>query len=244
MKQNIYDDPVFFEKYKDLRDNDKGINEWIEQPVMRQLMKIPAGAHVLDIGCGLGHQISYLLQQSPASIIGVDIAEKMLAEVARRIQHPTVELICSAIEDYPIRENHFDLIVSSMTLHYVQDLPELFRHISKGLKPGGQFIFSMEHPVCTAWLKGWIEAEGTKIWPVAEYAREGIRYQHWFVADVIKYHRKLSTIINDLIRAGFQIDHIAEPVPTPEVLVSRPDLAPHLERPPVLIIGTTRQSSL
>lgn len=30
MKQNIYDHPVFFEKYKDLRDNDRELNELIE----------------------------------------------------------------------------------------------------------------------------------------------------------------------------------------------------------------------
>ncbi|SHG03841.1 class I SAM-dependent methyltransferase [Pedobacter caeni] len=241
MKQNIYDHPVFFEKYKDLRDNDKGLNELIEQPVIRKLIKNPAGSNVLDIGCGLGQQLAYILTKSPGSVTGVDISRKMLDELKRRIPADRVELVCSAVEDYAIRENHFDLILSSMTLHYVEDLPGLFDRIYKGLKTGGQFIFSIEHPVCTALMKGWITTEGTKVWPVAGYANEGIRHQNWFLEGVVKYHRKLSTIVRDLMAVGFQIDHMEEPVPTAAVLSGRPDLEQHLDRPPILIISVSRK---
>lgn len=240
MKQNIYDHPVFFEKYKDLRDNDKGLNELIEQPVIRKLIKNQAGANVLDIGCGLGQQLAYILTKSPGSVIGVDISRKMLDELRKRITSDHLELACSAIEDYAIKENHFKLILSSMTLHYVQDLNGLFDRIYRGLKNGGQFIFSIEHPVCTALMKGWVTTEGTKLWPVAHYAIEGIRHQNWFLEGVVKYHRKLSTIVMDLIAAGFHIDHIEEPVPTATVLTARPDLEQHLDRPPILIIAVSK----
>lgn len=191
MKQNIYDHPVFFEKYKDLRDNDKGLNELIEQPVIRKLIKNPAGANVLDIGCGLGQQLAYVLTKLPGAVTGVDISTKMLDELKKRLPADRVELVCSAIEDYHIIENHFDLILSSMTLHYIQDLHGLFDRIYKGLKKGGQFVFSIEHPICTALMKGWITAEGRKVWPVAGYANEGLRHQNWFLEGVVKYHRKI-----------------------------------------------------
>jgi len=61
MKQNIYDDPVFFENYKDLRDNDKGLNGAIELPAFRKLIVNIENSIILDLGCGLGHQIQYLL---------------------------------------------------------------------------------------------------------------------------------------------------------------------------------------
>lgn len=241
MKQNIYDHPIFFEKYKDLRDNDRGLNELIKQPVIRKLIKNPAGANILGIGCGLGQQMAYILTKSPRSVTGVDISKKMLDELKKRLPADRVELVCSAIEDYHIIENHFDLILSSMTLHYIQDLPKLFDSIYKGLKKGGQFVFSIEHPVCTALMKEWIMTEERKVWPVADYANEGLRYQNWFLEGVVKYHRKLSTIVTDLIAIGFQIDHIEEPVPTTAVLSERTDLEQHLDRPPILIISISKK---
>lgn len=76
MKQNIYDNPEFFEAYKDLRDQDKGLNELLEQPLMKRLMYNANGKSILDIGCGFGHQIQAVLEQNPIAITGIDISEK------------------------------------------------------------------------------------------------------------------------------------------------------------------------
>ena len=53
MSQNIFDDPVFFEGYYQLR---QGLNykDLFEQPAMRRLLPDVAGKRVLDIGCGYG----------------------------------------------------------------------------------------------------------------------------------------------------------------------------------------------
>ena len=113
MKQNIYDNSTFFESYKDLRNNDKGLNEIIEQPVMNRLLKNIQNATILDIGCGLGHQIERLLDQQPKKIIGIDISQKMLQAAKKRVNHNTVDFICSPIENYVIAQNYFDLVLST-----------------------------------------------------------------------------------------------------------------------------------
>jgi hypothetical protein len=117
-----------------------------------------------------------------------------------------------------------------------KNLDVVFNNIYSGLKPGGQFVFSVEHPVCTALLKNWIDTSDGKIWPIARYGYEGIRYQDWFVAGIQKYHRKMSSIVNFLIKSGFIITKIEEPEPAKALIKKRPELAGHAERPPVLII--------
>lgn len=235
MKQNIYDNPHFFEKYKDLRDQDKGINELLEQPVIKRLMTTVENKTILDLGCGLGQQIQSLLSQKPKQIIGVDISQKMIKEAQNRISSPKAQWICEAVEDYELGENRFDIILSSMTFHYVEDLKSLFRKIFNALHPGGQFLFSLEHPICTSILRslnGEINEPG--------YAVEGSRKQDWFVSDVIKYHRKVSTIVENLLALGFVMKNLEEPVPDAKLLQRRPDFQKHIERPPVLILNVIK----
>ena len=241
MKQNIYDNPEFFEAYKDLRDQDKGLNELLEQPVMKRLMYNANEKSILDIGCGFGHQIQAVLEQSPFTITGIDISEKMIAEAKRRLDDSRVFLQCTAIEDYTIEPKNFDIVISSMALHYIEDIKPLLHKIYEGLNNKGQFLFSVEHPVCTASQNGWKEVNGSPSWLLNQYGKEGIRKQNWFVDGVIKYHRKLSTLVNELSEAGFCIKNIEEPTPDEALLISRPDFRLHVERPPIVIFNCIKE---
>lgn len=241
MKQNIYDNPEFFEAYKDLRDKDKGLNELLEQPVMKRLMYNANGKSILDIGCGFGHQIQVVLEQNPIAITGIDISEKMIAEVKRRLDDSRVSLQSTAIEDYTIEPKTFDIVISSMALHYIEDIKPLLHKIYEGLNNKGQFLFSVEHPVCTASQNGWKEVNGSPSWLLNQYGKEGIRKQNWFVDGVIKYHRKLSTLVNELSEAGFCIKNIEEPTPDESLLISRPDFRLHVERPPIVIFNCIKE---
>ncbi|GLI07526.1 hypothetical protein YDYSG_35560 [Paenibacillus tyrfis] len=58
--------------------------------------------------------------------------------------------------------------------------------------------------------------------------------------NVIKYHRTLSTYINDLIDAGFRIRAVKEPIPSEEMLKSEPDMQDELRRPMFLIISAEK----
>lgn len=240
MKQNIYDDPDFFSGYKALRDGDKGLNELLEQPVMKNLLHPIQDKTILDMGCGLGHQIQALLQQHPKHITGLDISQKMLNEAQSRILFSNVEWICSALEDFDFGKNKFDLVISSMTLHYIENLDTLFQKIYSGLKPGGQFLFSMEHPICTAALQPWKELDAKKYWLVNRYSEEDLRKQDWFVKDVEKYHHQLSTIVNALLKAGFLLKNMEEPSPGKELLQLRPDFEQHIHRPPIVIMNAEK----
>lgn len=54
-----------------------------------------------------------------------------------------------AMEDINKIDNKFDVIVSSLAIHYVEDFCKLCSDVSSLLNEGGYFIFSQEHPIGT-----------------------------------------------------------------------------------------------
>jgi SAM-dependent methyltransferase len=224
--QNIYDDATFFEGYKLLRDGDTGLNGALEIPALHRLLPNLSNLHVLDLGCGFGEFARFARTQGAASVTGVDISRRMLEEATQRTSDASVTYLRSPIEQYAPTPRSLDLVVSSLALHYVEDYAGLVERVFQGLKPGGRFLFSVEHPVCTAYPAGWArDAEGRKRhWPLDHYRQEGERDTRWFVDGVIKYHRTVETYVNTLIWSGFLLEHLGEPAPTTEVLKVRPTL--------------------
>ncbi|MBM7569262.1 class I SAM-dependent methyltransferase [Paenibacillus sacheonensis] len=237
MEQNLYDNPVFFNMYKNLRETKITYNDFIEQPAIRRLLPNLANLNVLDLGCGFGELTTYMADNGAMHVTGVDISEKMLAMTRK---HQRIDYIHSSMEEVQFNPNAFDLVVSSLAFHYIEDYNSLMSRISKWIQPNGYLIFSTEHPVVLADQKqeGWIkDANNNKIhWPIANYGEEGRRTQFWGIDGVIKYHRKLSTLMNVLIRNGFMIQEIDEPESIPEGLEQMPKLISERMRPSFIVI--------
>jgi SAM-dependent methyltransferase len=147
----------------------------------------------------------------------------------------------AAIEEVSFPPGSFDLVVSSLALHYVADFGAVVERVASWLRPNGRFVFSVEHPITTAHMDmpDWVgDEEGTRLnCPVDDYGDEGPRTQEWFVPGVRKYLRRLSTYVNTLIDAGLIIDGVDEPVPTPETIADHPVLADELRQPAFLVVA-------
>jgi hypothetical protein len=111
--------------------------------------------------------------------------------------------------------------------------------IHKALPPGGDLVFTIEHPVYMAAAHPhWISDEGgRKTWPVNGYSVEGERRTDWFAKGVVKYHRTLGTTLNTLIGTGFELRRIEEFAPTHDQIERMPALAEELERPMILLVS-------
>ena len=240
LKQNIYDDPTFFQKYKQLRQSATNYNHLLEQPVLKQMLPPLAQLTILDIGCGMGGFAKYCIEQEATKVIGIDISEKMIEE-AKRVNHDEhIEYIHAALEDVQLTENSFDLVVSSLALHYIKDYQATISKISSSLKTGGHFVFSIEHPIVTARkaTDNWIEnSSGERLfYAIDDYQFEGERQIHWYIDGVIKYHRTFSTIINTLIENGLQIEKVIEPAPDEYAISQLPGIRNELRKPSFLMI--------
>lgn len=239
-KQNIYDNETFFEGYKKIRDNEVNANNLFEIPALFSMMPDLTGKRVLDLGCGFGEHCMRCIRQGAEKVVGIDISEKML-EVARkensdaRITYQNIPM-----EEIADLNETFDIVVSSLAFHYVEDFSGVVRNIYDLLEPGGNFIFSQENPLCTCHTgdNRWTRDEnGQKLYlNLANYGVEGERESVWFVDHVKKYHRTFSTIINTLIEAGFTIEKMIEPLPTDELLEKYPAYKDLFHKPDFLLV--------
>lgn len=244
MKQNIYDNDIFFQGYQQLRAKESGLNAALEEPARYALLPALSGLDILDLGCGTG-KFCRLAAATAATVTGADISQKMLQEAIRQTKAANVTYICAPAEELTFAQQRFNLVVSSLALHYIANYQQVVTNVFQWLQPGGQFIFSVEHPMCTAMHHAqWQTDEAGNIlhWPVDNYQEETIRHTTWFVENVIKYHRTTATYVNTLIQAGFRITGLHEPLPVKEYLEQRPSLARECRRPPFLLLAATKPS--
>lgn len=242
MRQNIYDDKDFFSGYKDLRDRKAGLNEVLEQPAIYSLFPEIKNITILDLGCGMGDLCKKFAEASASRVVGVDISTNMLQIAEERTRmYSNVQLYHSAIEEFETNPNQFDLVVSSLALHYVEDLAAVCIKVHRWLKESGKFVFSIEHPIGTCMQgihQGWQKDDkgNNLFWQVDSYSDEGIRKSKWFVEDVVKYHRTISTIFNTLIDSSFRIEKVLEPSAEGKYETERPELKEERRRPPFLVV--------
>ena len=151
MKENKYDNERFFQKYSQMMRSQKGLQgagEWRE---LQKILPDFCEKRVLDLGCGYGWHCKYAADHHAASVLGTDLSEKMI-QTARTINAaPSIEYRRVAMEDLDFPERSFDVVLSSLALHYVEAFTPLVQNISKWLVPGGSFVFSVEHPVFTSY---------------------------------------------------------------------------------------------
>jgi SAM-dependent methyltransferase len=247
MKQNKYDDPELYANYSKMRRSIRGLDEAQEWPAFRALLPHLQDKRLLDLGCGFGWHCRYARQQGARSVIGVDLSEKMLARAKATTDDPGIEYRRSAIEDIDFLANEFDVVISSLALHYVERFDFVCQNVDRCLISAGAFVFSVEHPIFTAlaaqeWCRG---PKGDRLhWPVDNYQQEGPRRTDWMADDVVKYHRTVATYINTLINFGFRISKLLEPQPIPEMLIEQPGLRDDCRRPAFLLIAAVKNPTI
>ncbi len=148
------------------------------------------------------------------------------------------------MEDIDLPNASFDIVLSSLAFHYIKDFEALAENISKWIKDGGEFVFSVEHPVFTSYgAQDWYYDEDGKIlhFPVDNYYYEGKRDAVFLGEKVIKYHRTLTTYLNTLLKNGFELQHIIEPKP-PENMMDIPGMKDEMRRPMMLIVSAKKKT--
>jgi SAM-dependent methyltransferase len=150
------------------------------------------------------------------------------------------------IEDISFPSGSFDIVISSLVFHYIESIGDICDKVNRLLTPGGNFIFTVEHPVFTAQgPQQWhCDEQGNRLhWPVDSYFSEGPRNAAFLGEDVGKYHKTLATYINTLLGAGFSITGLAEPQPEGDMLEA-PGMRDELRRPMMLIIAARKTAEV
>jgi SAM-dependent methyltransferase len=244
MTQNIYDNDEFFAGYSRLPRSVQGLEGAPEWPALRALLPDVRGAEVLDIGCGFGWFCRWAREHGAAHVTGMDVSENMLARARSEGGAPVITYIKADMEGLSLPEAAFDLVYSSLALHYVEKLDALMAQVHRSLKSGGALVVSVEHPMMTAPVHAvWsADPDGRKTWPVSCYLEEGPRKTDWLTKGVVKQHRTIATYFNMLLSLRFDIRRVVEWGPSAEQVAERPDFAPERERPPFLLLAARKRA--
>jgi malonyl-CoA O-methyltransferase len=103
---------------------------------------------ILDAGVGTGEAVIPLLKRFKKSrLVALDLSERMLVKARHHralLRKP--ELVCADIEQLPFGDNSFELIFSSLTLQWCNDLDTSLRDLYRILRPGGLLLFTTFGP--------------------------------------------------------------------------------------------------
>ncbi|MCH5198292.1 MAG: class I SAM-dependent methyltransferase [Oscillospiraceae bacterium] len=214
-KQNIYDNEVFFENFKNTREDKINFNDCIETPILFSMLPDMHNKKVLDIGCGMGQHARQYSDMGAESVLGIDISEKMLKYAKEHNSANNITYRQMAMEDIDRIGRQFDLITSSLVFDYIEDFDELMRKIYGLLKDDAELVFSMSHPMATAWDGTYDRFTrtdtGERLYAnISNYCVEGRRKVKWVVDDYELYHRTFSGLINSIIKADFIIEECQE----------------------------------
>ena len=228
---NQYDHPDFFDAYAKMPRSQLGLagaGEWWQlKPLFPELSE----KRVLDLGCGYGWHCKYVKEQGAASVVGIDQSEKMIAEALKRNTSDGINYHVCSLEGYTYPAETYDLVISNLVLHYIEDLDDIYRKVYQTLKPGGVFVFNIEHPVFTAGVNQQWDEKG--FWPVDNYYYPGRRKTSFLEHTVMKQHHTLTQILMGLLQTGFQLEAVIEAEPPQEWRTQMPD---EMRRPMMLLV--------
>ncbi len=100
----------------------------------------------LDLGCHTGVLADYLIGANGIeTLIQADLSWRMAATAARGngAMGPKRPAVVTDEEWLPFREESFDLVLSNLSLHWVNDLPGALIQINRALRPDGLFLATM-----------------------------------------------------------------------------------------------------
>ncbi|XP_067680340.1 arginine-hydroxylase NDUFAF5, mitochondrial-like isoform X1 [Haliotis asinina] len=80
----------------------------------------------VDLGCGRGHVSKHIYSDMVGTLYQCDMADRVLMQSALSPEVPTHRIIADE-EYFPFKDDSLDLVVSSLSLHWVNDLPGCFR---------------------------------------------------------------------------------------------------------------------
>jgi 2-polyprenyl-3-methyl-5-hydroxy-6-metoxy-1,4-benzoquinol methylase len=198
------------------------------EPATERLLGVQPGDRILDAACGAG-RFARRMTDLGASVVAFDQSKEFIDRARERtsaeagidyhvIDATDAALLCA------LGANRFDKAVCTMALMDMPEIKPLFAGVSRLLKPGGPFVFSVTHPCFhSAAIQRFAEMHeeqagrhvvrcGVKVWAYASpFARttEGIFGQpepQWY------FHRPVSALLQAGFDAGFVVDGIEEPV--------------------------------
>ena len=215
-------------------------NAGYERPATLSLLPGMQGARVLDAGCGPGLYAEELLGRG-AELVAVDVTPEMVECARARVGDRASFHVADLSQPLSFAgDAEFDGIVSPLVLDYIDDWDAVFAEFARVLKPGGWLVYSHSHPMSDYLLLR------DKVQSDPRYFERERFAMHWSGFGVPKplvetNRRPLAQMLNPLVRAGFLLEELLEPLPEASVEQSNPALFESLSREPCFLCVRARK---
>lgn len=197
-----------------IRDN--SYNAYYERPSLCALLPELQGKRVIDLGCGPGEYAAYLTSRG-ATVTAVDSSAEMISLVQQKPGKTINAYVQDLAQGVPDEaDQSFDLAVSPLMIHYLEDPTSLFRDVKRILKPAGLFVFSTHHPFVDYQFS-----------PSGNYFLTEKIVDEWDTIGspvrVEYYRRPLSALMQALTDAGLCVVEMSEGKPDEQMQQSDPE---------------------
>ena len=211
--ENQHQNNISYDAYNDLSDHyfnevdTKPYNAYYERPATLSLLPPVKYKKVLDAGCAAGWYTEWLLNQG-AEVTAIDFSPEMIKMTEKRVgsRARIIQADLNQPLDF-IKDQELDLIISSLTLHYIKDWEPVMAEFNRILKKSGSLVFSVHHP-----FMDFTEFDRDN------YFATELLTDYWHTGnkkvEVQFFRRPLNKIISPLLKTGFQLEELLEPVPT------------------------------
>ncbi|XP_309862.4 arginine-hydroxylase NDUFAF5, mitochondrial [Anopheles gambiae] len=98
--------------------------------------------NAVDLGAGRGYVTNHVLGETVQKLTAIDLSPAMLAQIKGS---PGLDFSVREMDEerFAFEPDSLDLVVSSLSMHWINDLPACFRAVNRALKPDGVFIGAM-----------------------------------------------------------------------------------------------------
>ena len=203
---------------RNVPDRDRGIQSSVE--IMLAMLDDVQGIRVCDLGCGEGY-LSRILASRGALVTGVDISRILLRHAKEHSDDHGIRYVLDDAQSLSqVSDASMDAVICHMALMDIPDLTATLSNVRRVLVDDGQFVFTILHPCFFSPFNAEnpqedLDEEGNfKALRVSRYGHEGKWYSDGsgMCGTLGSHHRTLSTYFNTLIRSGFQLSEISEPL--------------------------------
>jgi SAM-dependent methyltransferase len=222
--------------------------EYTEQIIPLIIDGLAGCSRVLDIGTGEG-QVARQLAARGHSVTGVDPVVGQVMEAAARggsSDGPYPRYALAGAAGLPFADRSFDAAVACLVFEHIDQLDEAIAEVARVLRPGGRFLFLLNHPLLQTPGSGWIDDQlidpPEQYWRIGPYLLEDATIEEVQKGVFIRFiHRPLSRYVNALATAGLFVHHMDEPAPPAGFLAQAPQYEAAATVPRLLALHCRRQ---
>lgn len=180
-------------------------------PVLWRMLGDVRDRRILDAGCGHGY-LSRLLAARHAHVVGVEPTDTLLAyaQEKEREHGQGIEYVQADLTGLPDLGEPFDAVVCSMVLPAIPDWKAAMRACVRAVRPGGLFVFSVNHPAFEQLWTTWREHGEYRVRRYLEDYEMPQKYAP-------NFHRPISAYLNELAALGCRLRELAEPGLDPDI---------------------------